>query len=166
MPTGVSDVSVEMDRLRWADLVIFQFPLWWFSLPAILKGWVDRVFALGFAYDRSRSYENGMFKGKRAMLSFTTGAPESVFQAGGAHGDIHQLILPIQRGILYFSGMEVLPPFIAYGVRRMTPEDRRAVLASYRRRLAALGRTQPLFSPKHIQSTDALSALELTKSSR
>jgi NAD(P)H dehydrogenase (quinone) len=38
----VPELKEEMDKLVWADLVIFQFPLWWFSLPAILKGWVDR----------------------------------------------------------------------------------------------------------------------------
>jgi len=58
-----------MDKLVWADFVIFQFPLWWFSVPAILKGWVDRVFAMGFSYNYGRSYEKGVFRGKRAMLS-------------------------------------------------------------------------------------------------
>lgn len=39
------DISAEQDKLRWADALILQFPLWWFSMPAILKGWVDRVYA-------------------------------------------------------------------------------------------------------------------------
>jgi NAD(P)H dehydrogenase (quinone) len=69
-------LKAEMSKLAWADFVIFQFPLWWFSLPAILKGWVDRVFAMGFSYNIGQSYEKGVFRGKRAMLSFTTGGPE------------------------------------------------------------------------------------------
>ncbi len=44
------DVKAEQAKLLWADAVIFQFPLWWFSMPAILKGWFERVYALGFAY--------------------------------------------------------------------------------------------------------------------
>lgn len=44
------DVKAEIEKLLWADLLILQFPLWWFTMPAILKGWVDRVFAYGFAY--------------------------------------------------------------------------------------------------------------------
>ena len=44
------DVRAEQDKLLWADTLILQFPLWWFSMPAILKGWVDRVYAYGFAY--------------------------------------------------------------------------------------------------------------------
>src|SRR5688572_22145541 len=45
-----SDIAAEQQKLLWADAVIFQFPMWWFSMPAILKGWVERVFAYGFAY--------------------------------------------------------------------------------------------------------------------
>ncbi|TIM95454.1 MAG: NAD(P)H-dependent oxidoreductase, partial [Mesorhizobium sp.] len=44
------DVKAEIAKLLWADTLILQFPLWWFAMPAILKGWVDRVFAYGFAY--------------------------------------------------------------------------------------------------------------------
>ncbi len=45
-----ADIAAEQEKLRWADTVIFQFPLWWFSMPAIMKGWFDRVYANGFAY--------------------------------------------------------------------------------------------------------------------
>jgi NAD(P)H dehydrogenase (quinone) len=45
-----ADIAGEQAKLRWADAVIFQFPLWWFSMPAIMKGWFDRVYAYGFAY--------------------------------------------------------------------------------------------------------------------
>lgn len=44
------DIELEQEKLLWADTVILQFPLWWFSMPAILKGWVERVYAYGFAY--------------------------------------------------------------------------------------------------------------------
>ena len=52
--TVTHDIAREQDKLRWADTVILQFPLWWFSMPAILKGWIERVYAYGFAY-RSRT---------------------------------------------------------------------------------------------------------------
>lgn len=45
-----ADIAREQQKLRWADAVLLQFPLWWFSMPAILKGWVERVYAYGFAY--------------------------------------------------------------------------------------------------------------------
>src|SRR3954463_16158130 len=79
--TQTPDIAAEQARLQWADLVIFQFPMWWFSMPAILKGWVERVFAYGFGYgvgvhDGPRwgdRYGEGMLAGRRAMLSVTIG---------------------------------------------------------------------------------------------
>ena len=67
-----ADVQAEMDKLLAADLLILQFPFWWYSVPAILKGWIDRVFAYGVAYDFGRTWDRGVFRGRRAMLSFTT----------------------------------------------------------------------------------------------
>ncbi len=48
--TQAADIADEQRKLLWADVVILQFPMWWYGMPAILKGWVDRVFAYGFAY--------------------------------------------------------------------------------------------------------------------
>ncbi len=99
------DIAAEQDKLRWADTVILQFPLWWFSMPAILKGWVDRVYAYGFAYgvgehsDRhwGDRYGEGAMAGKRAMLVVTTGGWESHYAARGINGPIDDLLFPIHR---------------------------------------------------------------------
>jgi NAD(P)H dehydrogenase (quinone) len=66
--TLASDIKVEQEKLRKADLVIFQFPIWWFGMPAIMKGWADRVFARGFAYLPGRKYDTGLMKGKLALV--------------------------------------------------------------------------------------------------
>jgi NAD(P)H dehydrogenase (quinone) len=129
------ELEAEMDKLRAADLVIFQFPLWWFSLPAILKGWVDRVFAMGFAYDAGRSYETGPLRGKQAMLAFTTGGPPWAYAASGRNGDLAGLLRHIEHGMLYFTGMEVLPRFAVFGVARMQAAERAEQLQAYRGRL-------------------------------
>src|SRR5262249_1951982 len=71
--TLAPDIAAEIEKLKRADFVIFQFPVWWFGMPAILKGWADRVFARGFAYLPGRKYDTGMFKGKLAMIAATTG---------------------------------------------------------------------------------------------
>ncbi len=68
------DIQAELEKLDWCDVLIFQFPLWWFGLPAILKGWVDKVFVMGRVYGGGKWYDNGAFQGKKAMLSLTTGA--------------------------------------------------------------------------------------------
>ena len=64
-------------------MMIWQFPLWWFSVPAILNGWIDRVFAMGRVYGQDRIYQNGVFKGKKALLSFTTGGAAADYKPDG-----------------------------------------------------------------------------------
>ena len=149
----VAELKAEMDKLVWADFVIFQFPLWWFSLPAILKGWVDRVFAMGFSYNLGLAYEKGIFRGKRAMLSFTTGGPPASYVPGGRNGDLEELLRHIQYGMLNFVGMDVLPPFVAYGAARVTPEQRAAYLSAYRERLLTLDSTAPIQFHKAVGAT-------------
>lgn len=50
------ELQVEMDKLAWCDVLILQFPLWWMGMPAIMKGWIDRVLAIGRAYGGGRYY--------------------------------------------------------------------------------------------------------------
>jgi len=129
------DVEDEISKLEWCELMIWQFPLWWFGLPAILKGWVDRVFAMGRTYGGGRIYDNGVFKGKRALLSLTTGGPAAAYLKGGFQGDIQAILRPIQRGMLQFLGFTVLAPQITYGPVRLEPDARAEVLAAYAERL-------------------------------
>lgn len=117
------DIDKEQQKLEWCDLMIWQFPLWWFGLPAILKGWVDRVFAMGRIYGQGKIYENGVFSGKRALLSLTTGGEPAAYQKGGFNGDLAGILRPIQRGIFEFTGFSVLAPHVVYGpVRKSTNE--------------------------------------------
>jgi NAD(P)H dehydrogenase (quinone) len=132
------DVEQELEKLEWCDLMIWQFPLWWFGLPAILKGWADRVLAMGRTYGDGRMYERGVFGGKRALLSLTTGSSGERYQKGGLHGDIHGVLRPIQRGILEFVGFSVLAPHVVYGPAHMTDEEREIALATYARRLESV----------------------------
>lgn len=132
------EIESELEKLEWCELMIWQFPLWWFGLPAVFKGWVDRVFAMGRTYDYGRIYETGVFRGKKALLSLTTGGPAEAYRPGGFNGDIMAVLRPIQRGMLQFVGFEVLAPNIVYGPVRMTDEERREALAGYGRRLAGI----------------------------
>ncbi|RQW23334.1 flavodoxin family protein [Rhodobacteraceae bacterium CH30] len=134
----------EMQKLEWCDLMIWQFPLWWFGLPAVLKGWVDRVFAMGRFYGNGRIYETGTCRGKRALLSLTTGGLPEMYTPDGLNGDIDGILRPIQRGMLEFVGFDVLSPHIVYGPARMSDEQRREALALYARRLSAIGGESPV----------------------
>jgi len=141
------DIAAELEKLDWCDVLIFQFPLWWFSLPAILKGWVDRVFAMGAVYGGGKWYDQGQFQGRRAMLSVTTGGGPGIYSPMGLNGDINQILYPINHGILRFVGFDVLPPFIAYGVSRAGDDGRSNYLDEYRQRLLTLDATPPITYP-------------------
>jgi NAD(P)H dehydrogenase (quinone) len=118
--TQSKDIAAEQDKLLWADAVMFQFPLWWFGFPAILKGWVDRVFAYRFAYGYKNAgntyrYGDGALAGKRALLSVTAGGPERDYGPRGINGPLEHVLFPITHGTLFFPGMDVLPTFAIYG---------------------------------------------------
>ena len=61
--TFSEDIRREMEKAAWADFLLVVCPVWWFSVPAILKGWFDRVLAAGFAYDFGRIYDKGLLHG-------------------------------------------------------------------------------------------------------
>ena len=143
--TTAPDILVEMKKLEKAELVIFQFPVWWFGMPAILKGWADRVFARGFAYLPGRKYDTGMFKGKLAMVAATTGTSADTYAPDGIDGDILTVLWPIHNGLLRYSGFDVLPPFVAYMPGRVGADGRAAYLESFKKRLSEIETTPRLF---------------------
>lgn len=130
----VKDLKEEMDLILSADVLIFNFPFWWFGLPAILKGWVDRVLAYGFAYGGEYGMgPNGRFKGRKAFLTFTTGSPASFYTVEGAHRrTIDDILRNIQEGVLGLVGYEVQQPFIAYGVSRISDTERATIIKNYK----------------------------------
>jgi NAD(P)H dehydrogenase (quinone) len=140
-----ADIQAEIEKLKRADLVIFQFPVWWFGMPAILKGWADRVFARGFAYLPGRKYDTGMFKGKLAMVAATTGTSADTYAPDGIDGDILTVLWPIHNGLLRYAGFDVLPPFVAYMPGRVGDDGRKAYLEAYAKRLQEIDDTPRLF---------------------
>jgi NAD(P)H dehydrogenase (quinone) len=132
------DLLREVERLERADLVVFLAPLWWFGLPAILKGWVDRVFVYGRVYGNGLTFETGPLRGKRAMLALTTGGPESSYSEGGMHGDLGVLLHSVHHGMFRFTGMEALEPFVAWGAGWADDATREGYLDAFAARLAEL----------------------------
>lgn len=150
--TQRDDIAREQDKLKWADAVILQFPLWWFSMPAIMKGWVERVYAYGFAYGVGEHsdlhwgdrYGEGSLAGKRAMVIVTAGGWESHYSARGINGPIDDVLFPIQHGILYYPGFDVLPPFVIYQTHRMDDARFDETRAALGKRLDELWTAQPI----------------------
>lgn len=129
-----ADIKDEIEKIKWADMIIFQFPVWWTSLPAILKGWFDRVFLPGVVHNiaEGKLYDTGLLKGKKAMLSFTTGATRDVYSADGPHGDLEEIFKFITHNILELTGLEVLPSFGIYGPVMMSKEHVREELEKFK----------------------------------
>jgi len=114
----------EMEKLNHADLLIFNFPMWWYSMPAILKGWVDRVMAYGVAYGAGCEDK---FKGRQALITVTTGSPKKT------NDDIEtdRILENVSNGILKYVGFDLIPSFVAYGVSRISQEEREQILHNY-----------------------------------
>ncbi|MCX5215114.1 NAD(P)H-dependent oxidoreductase [Kitasatospora sp. NBC_00240] len=140
------DIAAEQEKVRWADAVILQFPMWWFSVPAILKGWIDRVFTFEFAHGPSvpPPYSEGALAGRRALLAVTVGARESAFSDRGVHGPLADVLHPLQHGLFWFTGMAPLEPFAVYGSVDVAEERFAAVREAYGRRLGGLFTEAPV----------------------
>jgi NAD(P)H dehydrogenase (quinone) len=125
------DVAREQARLLAADLLVLQFPLWWGAPPAILKGWLDRVLAYGVAYVDGRRFTSGLLKGRRAMMSVTTGGTPERFTDEDVYGNIDRVLWPVRRLALEYMGYEVEEPFISYAAPRVGDAERAAYIEAW-----------------------------------
>jgi NAD(P)H dehydrogenase (quinone) len=123
-----ADLVREQERLMRADLLAFTFPLWWGGLPAIVKGWFDRVCAYGVAYADGKRFDKGYFIGRRAILGLTTGGTIERFSAGGGYGEMAHVLHSVRRCILEYLGLEVMEPFVAYAAPRVDAARRNQYL--------------------------------------
>jgi len=126
-------LSAEMTKLIEADVLNFNFPLWWFGMPAILKGWVDRVMAYGVAYGGEFGFkEQGRFKDRTAFLTVSTGSPQNFYTKEGAHQrSIADILRNIDQGIFKLVGYNTLDPFVGFAVSRISHEERVQILENY-----------------------------------
>jgi NAD(P)H dehydrogenase (quinone) len=138
------DLELEIRKLESCDLLVFSYPLWWFAMPAILKGWVDRTFAYARIFGDTRLYENGLGQGrKRAMIVMTTGGDRETFGPRGTHPSLESILTPIEHGIFWFNGFLPLEPFVAFQPARITHGERTAYLHALGERLQRLEHERP-----------------------
>lgn len=123
------DIKSEIAKIRKADLIIFEFPVWWSSTPAILKGWFDKVFALGVTWDGDHRYRTGLLAGKKALVIAGAGDSKDLYSAEGLHGaTIEQHLYPLLHSTLAHAGLDVYTPFIATGLTSATDERCQTIL--------------------------------------
>ena len=126
-------IREDIDRVLAADLLVFSFPLWWFSVPAILKGWVDRVFVTGAVFGGDYGIlDEAALVGKRAVVLTTTGGPEDMYSEDGALAPIESFLFHVNEGIFRFVGYEPLKPVVTYGPAHVDDEQREKALGAVR----------------------------------
>ncbi|MBF0521064.1 MAG: NAD(P)H-dependent oxidoreductase [Nitrospirae bacterium] len=119
------DVKLEQDFIVWSDMVVFVHPVWWFSLPAILKGYIDRVFNYGFAYTIDEKGVRGLLNGKKVLILSTTGGDEKTYTDTGMFKSLSQTI---DGGIFTFCGFEVTEHKFFTSVPYVSGDERKKML--------------------------------------
>ena len=121
-PTFRIDIEKEQDRLKNHDVIIFMFPVYWYSTPSILKEWQDLVLEYGFAYGKNGTALNG----KLFLTAVTAGGAEKAYQSEGYnHFTLRELLRPLEQ-TASLTGMTYLPPYALFGARTAVDEGRLA----------------------------------------
>ncbi|MFB9328215.1 NAD(P)H-dependent oxidoreductase [Paenibacillus aurantiacus] len=130
------DIRTEQELLAKAEVIAFVYPIWWTGLPAILKGYVDRTFSYGFAYQyNSEGGIDKLFAGKRGVIVNTYGTPEEVYESTGMTSSLKQTS---DKGIFEFCGVEVAEHLLFGGVTSVTDDVRKEMLARVDRTFRSL----------------------------
>lgn len=119
------DIKREQEFITSADRIVVIHPIWWFGMPAMLKGYIDRVFAHGFAYSVGPDGPKGLLSGKKVSIINTTGGDEATYSK---YGFRDALARTIENGVFGFCGMEVVQHKFFYAVPTSTDEQRKRML--------------------------------------
>lgn len=122
------DILAEVEAVKRADLLVLVFPIFWYSVPAQMKGWIDRVFLSGTFYGGTRFYDRGGMKGKHAMVVASLGGRDYMFGPSSIHGDLKGMLRHLLQGTLGYVGYSVYEPFFAYHVPYVSNEERVSML--------------------------------------
>jgi NAD(P)H dehydrogenase (quinone) len=114
------DVKTEQDYISWAEQITFIYPIWWTGMPAIMKGYIDRVFSYGFAYRYDQGVQKGLLKGKKAVIINTHGKSHDEYERMGMD---KALSLTSDTGIFLYSGFEIVHHFFFDKADKASPEE-------------------------------------------
>lgn len=114
------DVKTEQDFISWADQIIFVYPIWWTGMPAIMKGYIDRVFSYGFAYRYDQGIQKGLLTGKKIVIVNSHGKSNAEYQAMGMD---KALALTSDTGIFTYCGLEIKQHFYFDKADRASEEN-------------------------------------------
>lgn len=127
------DISGELQKLQDAELIILHFPVWWFSAPAIMKGWFERVLVKGVTWDDGNIFDKGYLKGKSALVVATAGGSVDDYQPFGVYkATLKQMLYPMLHGTLAYCGLSVIDPYLVHNADGMQPDELHAAIEGYR----------------------------------
>lgn len=106
-------IAQERDRLAQHDLLLCQFPIWWFRPPAMLLGWLEQVLP-----------ESPVYAGRQVLFSATAGGSPSTYKASGVSQEPAELFKPLLAGALAQAGFTTLPSYVAWGMLKAGPTER------------------------------------------
>lgn len=118
------DIAAEQQALLAADVIVWQFPFSWYSVPGLMKLWIDEVFVHGFAHG-----SKGKLGGKKLLISFTTGAPAAVYQKDGAFGHTVEDYLYQFETTAQLCGLDYQTPIYTNGVSYSARDDEEKINA-------------------------------------
>lgn len=127
-------VKHEQELLLQHKIIVWQYPFYWYSSPALLKEWIDLVFEHGWAYGR----KGKMLAGKKVLSAITAGGGEQAYAEGGYNGStINQFLLPL-RQTARLCKMTWLPPFVVHGTHLLGEKDVEQYAIQYKEILISL----------------------------
>ncbi len=133
------DVNAEQEHLDGADIIVMQHPLYWYSCPALMKEWMDVVFARGYAYGG----EKRALAGKAYMHCITTGGSEEAYRGGKeSRFTLDELLSPFEQSA-HFCGMTYLKPYVVAGTHSITREQISVAAEGYRNLLDEMVKQGP-----------------------
>lgn len=133
-PDFAIDVEAEQRALARASTLVWQHPIYWYTAPALLKLWFEKVLAPGWAYGPGGT----ALAGKRCLWVATTGGDQTSYRVGGMHGQPFEAFAPVIRQTAEFCGMTWLEPLVVGGAHRVSDDELGVSAARYRERLRSL----------------------------
>lgn len=128
------DVQAEQSALSAHDVIVWQHPMYWYSVPALLKHWFDKVLARGWAYGDG----GNALRGKRCLWAVTTGGDAAAFSAEGMHAFPFSAFMPHVEQTARFCGMEWLEPVVLHASHRVSAHELHEFANGYRLRIQSL----------------------------
>ena len=142
------DVAYEQELLLAHDVIVMQHPLYWYSVPAMLKQWIDLVLEHGWAYCK----EGNALAWKQMFQAISAGGPQVAYTEDGFNQHtMHQFLAPFRQTAVLCK-MQYLPPFVAHATHRTTSEEKDKLAQQYQQlMLSIVQQTSADALPPYIQ---------------